>query len=112
MAKSRRNVSRRKRQQKRRNSRRNFRKMLVGGGLVSDVDKDKLIEELRNIGPEKITDEKIRNTISVLNRINSWEEYPIFGNHVGKDTVVQIIENLEKEKEKENNSLNPKSGWF
>ena len=112
MAKSRRNVSRRKRQQKRRNSRRNFRKMLRGGGLISNVDKDKLTEELRNIGPEKITDQMIENTMSVLSRINSWEEYPTFGNHVGKDTVKKIIENLEKEKGKENNSLNPPSGWF
>ena len=110
MAKSRRNVSRRKRQQKRRNSRRNFRKMLRGGGLISDVDKNKLIEELKKIGPEKITDEMIENTISVLSKINSWEDYPKFGNYVvGKDTVIQIIENLKKPP---NNSLNPPSGWF
>jgi hypothetical protein len=82
--------------------------MLVGGGLISDVDK--VNSELIKIESEKITDEKIRNTISVLNRINSWEEYPKFGNNiVGKDTVKEIIENLKKPP---NNSLNPKSGWF
>ena len=42
MAKSRRNVSRRKRQQKRRNSRRNFRKM-SGGTDISEEDKTFLL---------------------------------------------------------------------
>jgi len=42
MAKSRRNVSRRKRQQKRRNSRRNFRKM-SGGEALTEEDKTFLL---------------------------------------------------------------------
>jgi hypothetical protein len=108
MAKSRRNVSRRKRQQKRRNSRRNFRKMLRGGGLISDVNENKLIEELKKLKSDTMTDEMINKTIEQLKENNKWENYSPFGT-INIDKIQEIIKNLKEKEKEENNSLNPPS---
>jgi len=100
MAKSRRNVSRRKRQQKRRNSRRNFRKLLRGGGLVdnfTDAELEKLFEH-------SSTEEIIKNTIERLREKNSWDEFIKnydWGKLISHYNVKRIITEKEKEKEAE-----------
>jgi hypothetical protein len=98
MAKSRRNVSRRKRQQKRRNSRRNFRKLLRGGGLVDNFTKD----ELEGFFKGWSTTEKIKETIERLREKKTWGEFEKdydFGKLISPPTVKSIIETEQKKKQ-------------
>jgi hypothetical protein len=106
MAKSRRNVSRRKRQQKRRNSRRNFRKMLRGGGLIDKLPEHKIRTELKKLKSDTITDETINTTIKQLKDKDKWEKYSPFG-AINTIIVQDIIKNLEEKNS--NESANPPS---
>ena len=104
MVKSRRNVSRRKRQHKRQQKRqksirRNFKKMW-GGGLISNNNdaKTKLSTAMINDAgyKNKIGEQKeslLTTTLTKLNEITDFDEYPAFGapNILAKSFVNNVL---------------------